>query len=90
MGGGLKHISHLHPPYASLHYVLLFPRGGDGWHKDIDIHLGPSGWFCTKSGKVSQTLYHAYRLHTGTNEQPILFYGGRLFQQYCVDAWAST
>ena len=34
-GGGLKCISHLHPSYASLHYVLLFPNGEDGWHTDI-------------------------------------------------------
>ena len=35
-GGGLQRISHLHPSYSSsLHYVVLFLRGEDGWHPDI-------------------------------------------------------
>jgi hypothetical protein len=37
-GGGLRRISQLHPSYATLHYVLLFPHGEDGWHKDIPSH----------------------------------------------------
>jgi len=28
--GGLRRISHLHPSYFTLHYVLLFPHGEDG------------------------------------------------------------
>ena len=28
--GGLCNISHLHPLYAPLHYVLLFPKGNQG------------------------------------------------------------
>ena len=35
--GGLQHISELHRAYAPLHYVLLFPRGEDGWHPTIPI-----------------------------------------------------
>jgi hypothetical protein len=31
--GGLKNISHLHPCYAPLHYILLFPKGDQGWHR---------------------------------------------------------
>ena len=33
-GGQLRCISHMHPSYASLHYVVLFPHGEDGWHTD--------------------------------------------------------
>ncbi|CAG8726587.1 25174_t:CDS:10, partial [Cetraspora pellucida] len=29
---GIKRISELHHAYESLHYVLMFPRGEDGWH----------------------------------------------------------
>jgi len=28
--GGLQCISHLHPSYLPLHYVLLFPQGEEG------------------------------------------------------------
>ncbi|KAF8200376.1 hypothetical protein BJ912DRAFT_814430, partial [Pholiota molesta] len=36
-GGCLQHISELHPAYAPLQYVLLFPHGENGWHPDIPI-----------------------------------------------------
>jgi hypothetical protein len=34
--GGIKNISHLHPLYHPLHYVLLFPKGDQGWHRQIE------------------------------------------------------
>jgi hypothetical protein len=33
--GGTKPISHLHPLYHPLHYVMLFPMGDQGWHRWI-------------------------------------------------------
>ena len=33
--GGLQRIPEIHPAYAPLHYVLMFPRGEDGWHPFI-------------------------------------------------------
>ena len=86
-GGGLKRISHLHPSYSYLHYVLLFPNGEDGWHIDIPSQPGPQGQ--RRTPKVSQRAFHAYQLHVRPGEQPALFWGGKLLQQYAVDAWAS-
>ena len=86
-GGGLTRISYLHPSYSSLHYVLLFPYGEDGWHTDIPAQPGPDGQ--RRSAKVSQRAYYAHRLHARPGIQPVLFWGGKLFQQYVVDAWAS-
>ena len=86
-GGGLTRISHLHPSYSSLHYVFLFPYGEDGWHIDIPAQPGPDGQ--RRSPKVSQRAFYAHRLHTRPGLQPALFWGGKLFQQYVVDAWAS-
>ena len=37
-GGGLKIISEYNPAYDPLHYVLLFPRGEQGW--ELGIPLG--------------------------------------------------
>jgi Helitron helicase-like domain at N-terminus len=87
-GGGLKRISHLHPSYSSLHYVLLFPHGEDGWHTEIPAFPGPNGK--RRSQHVTQRCYYAYRFHPRPGPQPLLFWGGNLFQQYVVDAWASV
>jgi len=37
-GGQLEQISQNSPSYAALHYVLLFPKGENGWHLRIPIH----------------------------------------------------
>ncbi|UZO22173.1 uncharacterized protein OCT59_014543 [Rhizophagus irregularis] len=36
--GNIKQISELHCAYTPLHYVLMFPRGEDGWHPKIPIY----------------------------------------------------
>ena len=38
---------------------------------------------------VSDTCYYAYHLYVRDGPQPPLFYGGKLFQQFVVDAWAN-
>jgi hypothetical protein len=86
-GSTLKRISHLNPLYAPLHYVLLFPHGEQGWHTQIPSLPGPQGQI--RSPNVTQRRYYAYRLHIRDNEPETIFRGGRLFQQYVVDAWSS-
>ncbi|OAX31339.1 hypothetical protein K503DRAFT_703857 [Rhizopogon vinicolor AM-OR11-026] len=88
-GGQLQCISHLSPFYATLHYVLLFPRSEEGWHLDIPLQIDEDGR--ARSKKVTQLLYYAYHLHIRPSdiEPPNIFRAGRLFQQYGVDAWAS-
>ena len=36
-GGRLERISQNSPSYTALHYVLLFPKGENGWHPRISI-----------------------------------------------------
>ena len=86
-GGALKRISNLHPSYSCLHYVLLFPNGEDGWHIDIPSHPGPQGQ--RRTPKVSQRAFYAHRLDVRPGEQPALFWGGKLLQQFSVDGWAA-
>ena len=88
VGGSLKRISHINPAYDPLHYVLLFPRGEHGWHKLLPMRPGDRGQ--TRSNTISQTCYYAYRLHQRRNEASTILQGGRLFQQWIVDGWAST
>jgi hypothetical protein len=87
-GGGLRRISHLNPSYSTLHYVLLFPRGEDGWHIRIPAILGNARR--GRSEFVSQRCFHAHRIHSRPGIPPPLLWGGNLFQQYVVDAWASV
>src|SRR5713101_6951206 len=88
-GGGLTRISHLHHSYSPLHYVLLFPRGDSGFHLNMPSHPGPNGQRCTKN--ISQQCYYAYCAFPRPAPQPdAIFYGGKLFQQYLVDAWVSV
>jgi hypothetical protein len=90
IGGSLQRISQLNPLYDPLHYVLLFPQGEQGWHKELPLHPGPNRQIRTQGGKISQTCYYAYCLHQRRNEATTILQGGRLFQQWIVDGWAST
>ena len=83
-GGGnrVQCIHDCNPAFDALHYVLLFPLGDLGWRDLMPKH--PNG----HGGKLPQAQYYTYRLHEHTNEPPTLLYGGKLFQQFVVDAWA--
>jgi len=96
-GGRLEQISQNSPSYSALHYVLLFPNGENGWHPRIPIcgaqlrERGENarqrdGEERARSQVVSDTCYYAYCLHVRDGPQPPLFYGGKLFQQFVVDA----
>ncbi|XP_026451721.1 uncharacterized protein LOC113352060 [Papaver somniferum] len=92
---GLKNISELHPSYMALQYPLLFPYGEDSLHTDIpydkdntsvrDDELG----FEKKRKNITMREYYAFRLQQRSNEGRTLIRGGRLFQQFVVDAYAT-
>jgi len=98
--GQLQRISQNSPSYTALHYVLLFPKGENGWHPRIPIcgtQLREQGENArqrdgeerARSQVVADRCYYAYRLHVRDSPQLPLFYGGKLFQQFVVDAWAN-
>ena len=67
---------------------MLFPNGEDGWHVNIPSQvIAERRW---RSDKVTQQCYYAYRMQSRPGLQPLLLWGGNLFQQYVVDAWASV
>ena len=78
----LQHIHDCNLAYDPLHYVLLFPLGNLGWHDQLPMHHARG------EGKLTQNEYYLYWLHEHTDEPPALLHGGRLFQQFVVDAWA--
>ncbi|CAB4491168.1 unnamed protein product [Rhizophagus irregularis] len=78
--GGLQKISELHPSYDPLHYVLLFPRGDNGWHPDIPLLRS------RKRNRVTQMQFYSYRLQIRNGDW--IQNTGRLYQQYIVDQYA--
>ncbi|XP_021995566.1 uncharacterized protein LOC110892723 [Helianthus annuus] len=80
--GTPKRISKLHPLYMALQYPLLIPFGDAGWSPDLSLR--------TRDGsrrKMTINKYYSYILHDHHNLYTLLLRGGRLFQQYIVDAY---
>lgn len=94
--GFLRRVSALHAAYSPMHYVLLFPDGRDGWHPNIPLNGFGMNFECIDpnavagkrgSKRVSQAQFYAYLLQE-RDEFSILLRGGRLLQEYLVDAYA--
>ena len=88
----LTRIDDRHPAYMPSYYVLLFPNGDNGWHRDLYQRPVPStipghDW---NPPRITQTQYSSFRLHMRQHEYSTIHHGGRLFQQYIVDMWASA
>src|SRR6202020_636764 len=103
-GGGLRRINEMSPAYQALHYVLLFPTGQLGWHKDLPCGVAADGAHDSDSDQqgnqvvavrgnrktISQTEYFTYRLHPRQNKSNHIFKAEKLLQEYMVDSWASS
>lgn len=83
-GHSRHRIKDSHPSYSSLHYVLFFPYGEDGWHWDLRKHQPDR----ETPKRLSQSRYYSYYLHLRPDQFSAIHRGSRLFQQYVVDAWA--
>ncbi|GJV21158.1 DNA helicase PIF1, ATP-dependent [Tanacetum coccineum] len=84
-----QRISKLHPSYMALQYPLLFQYGEDGFHENIPYHRN-TGERKTKRGYVTMKEYYAYIIHQRYNQGNTLLRGGRLIQQYLVDAYTAV
>ena len=91
--GGIQRISEIHRAYTPLHYVLMFPRGEDGWHPNIPIRNEEISEINEDEENISSKYitamnYFAYRLQVGRSDEAVtLHYYGRLFQQWIVDMY---
>ncbi|XP_035841577.1 uncharacterized protein LOC118488314 [Helianthus annuus] len=86
--GALQQISELQQLYMPLQYPLLFPYRETGFHERIHFHAN-TGRRATKRQCVTMREYYCYRIHYRNNEGTPLLRGGRLFQQYLVDSYAT-
>lgn len=82
----LEHVHVTHASYMPLAYTLLFPQGDYGWHYEKQLQ-DRSG--TRKKLRYEQQQFYRARLHIRKNEFSTLFYAGRLFQQYVVDAFTA-
>ena len=88
-----KHrVSELHRYVDPMSYPLLFPRGfPEGWSEGLQHshqHRSSAG----KRTRITLLQYYSHRLmrRTGERESILPHAGGRLFQQYCVDAYCKA
>uniref|UniRef100_A0A6N2MFD4 ATP-dependent DNA helicase n=1 Tax=Salix viminalis TaxID=40686 RepID=A0A6N2MFD4_SALVM len=84
----LQRISKLHPKFMALQYPLLFPFGEDGYRTNIsfaDNHSDVSG----KRQRVPMRGFYAYVIQEREYGEDTLTKGGRLYQQFLVDAFAN-
>ncbi|XP_077223478.1 uncharacterized protein LOC143857091 [Tasmannia lanceolata] len=85
---GLKRISDLHPSFMAIQYPVLFPYGEDGFYLGIP-YKSNNERRQTKRLCVTMREYYAFRIQQRQNESESLIRGGRLFQQFLVDAYTT-
>ena len=77
--GCLQRITESHCAYDSLHFVLLFPLGENGWHLKIPHSKG--------KGDITAMEFYSFRLMVRSSISYLHLFG-RLFHQYLVDMFA--
>ncbi|KAL3627968.1 hypothetical protein CASFOL_028070 [Castilleja foliolosa] len=75
-------VSKLHPSYMPLQYPLLFPFAEPG-SLDMRLHSLPE----VKARNLIVNMYYSFYIHDRDCVYSLLLNGGRLFQQYLVDAY---
>ncbi|KAL3620169.1 hypothetical protein CASFOL_035081 [Castilleja foliolosa] len=82
--GGTPHrVSKLHPSYIPLQYPLLFPFAEPGWSPSLKLPSVSEG----RRHNLTVNMYYSFQIHDRHNVYSLLLRGGRLFQQYLVDAY---
>ncbi|CAG8740370.1 20509_t:CDS:2, partial [Gigaspora rosea] len=93
-GGPLERIHKGHPAYLPLHYVLLFPYSELGWHSELQQivfdKFGQHAKDQSNAPCLTQMDFYSFRLFSRHAEFSTIPRGGKLFQEFLVNAWAST
>ncbi|KAL3622578.1 hypothetical protein CASFOL_033989 [Castilleja foliolosa] len=76
-------VSKLHPSYIPLQYPLLFPYAEPGWSPQLRLHSICDG----KRKNLTVNMYYSFQIHNRDGMYSLLLNGGRLFQQYLVEAY---
>ena len=86
-GGALQTIQVYNAAFEPLHFVLLFPRGEEGWHPHIPLIDNPELKTKRKKQFVTRQEYFVYRVQIRNKEFPIFYLSGRLFQEWIVEMY---
>ncbi|KAK2371204.1 hypothetical protein QL285_084180 [Trifolium repens] len=86
--GLLKRISAFKPSYWPLQYPLLFPRGEDGYRKDIEFRDNERK-ASRKRLHITQLEWVAYRIQQREIENSTIVFARRLFHQFLVDSFST-
>nr|XP_017217080.1 PREDICTED: uncharacterized protein LOC108194638 [Daucus carota subsp. sativus] len=86
--GKLQRVSYIHPKFMALQYPLLFPNGEDGYHNRIPFTSADLENLKERD-YISMKDYYAYQFQIRQKHSLTPRLGGRLFQQYVVDAFSS-
>ena len=83
-------VSELHPAVDPMSYPLLFPRGTpEGWSTDL-VHDPDHQSKAKRRTRLTMLQFYSNRLMRREGASILPHAGGRLFQQYCVDAYTKT
>ena len=87
--GGIEEIADTHRSSDSLHFVLIYPLGHDGWHvqqKHVDLHVhDDNGDPVITNSRLTVREFYAFHLHERPASENCLHRMNRLFQEYlCV------
>ena len=83
---GLRRISEIHPNFMAMQYPLHFSYGEDGFSLGIPKRSRVSTHE-SENSTVTMREYYAFRIQQRLSEGNTIISGGRLFQQYIVDAY---
>ena len=83
-------VSELHPSVDPMSYPLLFPRGvPSGWDTDL-LHHPKYQSKAQKRTRLTVLQFYSHQLMRREGQSILPHAGGRLFQQYCVDAYTKA
>ncbi|MCH79269.1 ATP-dependent DNA helicase PIF1 [Trifolium medium] len=86
--GLLKRVSTFEPSYWPLQYPLLFPRGEDGYSKNIEFR--DNARKATRKIKfITQLEWVGYRIQQRETSASTIVFSRRLFHQFLVDSFST-
>lgn len=78
-----QRVNKLHPSYIALQFPLLFVFGDHGWSPELK--LTNEGF--RNDRQLTMNMFYSFQLHDRYKQHTLLLQGGRLFQQYLVNAY---
>lgn len=83
----LQHVSKLHSKYMSLQYPIFFPHGEDGYSPSLKMQEIERS--SQRKRENPTRSFYSHQIQERTNEFATVLKGGRLFQQFLVDSYAT-